>query len=308
MDRPDRQDRKVVPLDLARADQDAGGPVAAGKVLGTYLRRLRVDHGYLLKEVAPVIKASPAKVSRLERGESPAKRKDVLDLLEFYGVTDSEEREGIAGLLKQSGDRAWYHQFSDVMPGWLERLIGMEAAADEIRTYEMQYVPGLLQTPDYARAVVSLAFPDPSAFHIERRVELRLERQRLLQTAGAPRMVALLDEGVLMRPIGGATVMRGQLRHLQNLADTARGINIRIIPFTAAAGSTAPNAGVTYLKFPAGGPEEMVYLEQLHGARYLSSQREVEAYRQTFLLMAEAALDREGTLDRLQRAIDATRD
>ena len=295
---------RAIPLCLARDEGEAGGPAAAGKVLGAYLRRLRLEHGYTLKDVAPVIKGSQAKISRLERGESPAQPADVTKLLTFYGATDAEELDAIEGLLRQSRHQAWYHQFSDVVPGWLGRLIGLESAAELIHTYEMQYVPGLLQTSDYTRAVVQLAFPDPSALQVERRVELRIQRQQLLQQAEFPRMVALLDEGLLLRPIGGPAVLRGQLRHLYNLAENKDGLNIRVVPFGAAARGAAPGAAMTYLRFPRGGPEEMVYLEQLHGARYVSSPREVEAYRQTFLHLQDISTSRVKTLELLERAID----
>jgi transcriptional regulator with XRE-family HTH domain len=299
---------RSIPLSLARADGEAGGPAAAGKVLGTYLRRLRLQQGYTLKDVAPVIKGSLAKISRLERGESPAQPADVMKLLTFYGATDDEELNAIEGLLRQSSHQAWYHQFSDVVPGWLARLIGLESAADLILMYEMQYVPGLLQTSDYTRAVVQLAFPDPSALQVERRVELRLQRQQLLHQADMPRMVALLDEGLLMRPIGGPAVMRGQLRHLYNLAENKDGLNIRIVPFDAAARGAAPGAAMTYLRFPRGGPEEMVYLEQLHGARYVSAPREVEAYRQTFVHLQDISSTRVRTLELLDAAIGTFRE
>lgn len=292
-------------LSLAQSDGDSGGPAAAGTVLGTYLRRRRLELGYRLQDVAPVIDSSPAKISRLERGESPAKEGDVMRLLRHYGAKQSEVR-AIGELLRQASNDAWYHQFSDVVPGWLNRLIGMESAAETIHTYQMQYVPGLLQSPDYMRAVVRLAFPDPGALQVERRVELRLQRQQILHQAEPPRLIALLDEGLLRRPVGGAAVLRGQLRDLYNAAENRDGINIRIIPFGAE--GVAPGAAMTYLRFPAGGPEELVYLEQLHGARYVSAPAEVEAYRQTFIQLKDVSLSRTDTLACLEEAIKRLKD
>lgn len=292
-------------LSLTQAEGDSGGPAAAGTVLGTYLRRRRQELGYRLADVAPVIAGSPAKISRLERGESPAKESDVMRLLRHYGATPAEVR-AIGELLRQASSDAWYHQFSDVVPGWLNRLIGMESAAVAIHTYQMQYVPGLLQSADYMRAVVRLAFPDPGALQVERRVELRLQRQQILQQTDPPQMVALLDEGLLMRPVGGVSVLRGQLRDLYNFAENRDGINIRIIPFGAAA--VAPGAAMTYLRFPPGGPDELVYLEQLHGARYVSAPQEVEAYKQAFIHLKDIALTRTETLARLEDAINRLKD
>ncbi|MGW4904455.1 helix-turn-helix domain-containing protein [Streptomyces albidoflavus] len=294
-----------------RADDDATAPppsaVAAGRVVGAHLRRLRVENGYLLKDVAPIINASLAKMSRLERGMHPPREQDVAALLKFYDVPETE-RASIKELVRQSQSYDWWYQFSDVVSGWLERLISMESAATEIRTYEMHYVPGLLQTPAYARAVVSSAFPKRSTLEVEQRVTLRLERQRILQKSSSPAYAALIDEALLNRAIGSNAIFREQLQHLYDLsADKHNRINVRVIPFTAAMKGGAPNASITYIRCSRAGEDEIVYLEQLHGGQYVTGDK-VEAYRQTLLNLADAAESRIESLKILQDYIDKLAD
>ncbi|MEU6443191.1 helix-turn-helix transcriptional regulator [Streptomyces sp. NPDC047046] len=288
-----------------RADDTSAPPpsaVAAGRVVGAHLRRLRIENGYLLKDVASVINASVAKLSRLERGMHPPREQDVAALLKFYEVPWAE-RASIKALVRQSQSYDWWYQFSDVVSGWLERLISMESAAVEIRTYEMHYVPGLLQTPEYARAVVSSAFPERSPLEVERRVNLRQERQKILKSAAPPAFSALIDEALLNRAIGSRAIFRDQLQHLCDLsADRNNRINVRVIPFSAAMKGGAPNASLTYMRCSRVGEDEIVYLEQLHGGQYVTGEK-VEAYRQTLLNLAEAALDRMESLRILEKYI-----
>lgn len=295
-----RSDSTQMPV--APLPDQAAQPAAAAKLLGAHLRQLRKDNHLKIKDVAPVIRGSISKISRLERGESPPKERDVLDLIGRYGVQDPEQVEEIRELLREALESAWFHTYSDVMPGWLKRLIGMESSATKIYTYEDHLVPGLLQTPEYARAVVASGLPMAAEEEIRRRVELRMRRQELLRTVHCPVVVALLDEGILYRPIGGARVMRGQLEHLYR-ASALDGINIRIVEFGPGAHIT-PSSPVTHLTFPAHGPAEMIYLEQLDSATYLSKEAEVAQYRLVLDSLSKAAASRTRTLRLLEQAID----
>ncbi|MDN3058972.1 helix-turn-helix transcriptional regulator [Streptomyces sp. SRF1] len=295
-DRPHRSlTARALPL-----PQQGGKPVAAGKVLGAYLRRLRREQGLRLGDAAPVIRASVSKISRMERGESPPRERDVLDLVDHYGVHDPRQLEAVRELLKQATAKAWYDEYADVTPDWLKRLIGLEDSAVEIRTYEVNVVPGLLQTPAYAKAVVATD-PHAGEMEIQRRVELRMARQRLLEGPGRPRLIALLDETVLRRPVGSAQIMVEQLEHLLQAAEQG-GTIIRVVQFMKGA-KIAPAAPVTYLKFAPGGPAELIYLEHAASAMYISSKSGVESYRYVLSELWGAAASRKESMRLLRSAI-----
>lgn len=156
-----------------------GGPTVLRIVLGTQLRRLREARGITREAAGDAIRGSHAKISRLELGRVGYKDRDVADLLTLYGVHDESERADFLALARQASTPGWWQRFGDVLPPWFETLLGLEEAASVIRTYEVQFVPGLLQTEDYARAVTRLGHPRASAVEIERRVALRMERQKL---------------------------------------------------------------------------------------------------------------------------------
>lgn len=278
----------------------ASNPVAALTVLGAYLRHLRTQQGLTIKQVSPKIHASISKISRIESGEHSVKDRDVFNLLSFYKVTDPEHLQGIRDLLEVSRCNPWWHEFSDVMPGWFRRLIGLEACAQHIRTYEWEYVPGLLQTEAYARAIVTRGLPaDASAYEVDQRVRLRLTRQRLLACEGRFDVLALMDESVLWRPYGGPAVMCEQLEHLRNLARRG-GINLRFIPCEACVTSAS---SLTYLVFAHGGLQDLIYLEAPDHARYLSKPEEVQSYKSQIVRLQQAAASRGESLKLLEAAI-----
>jgi len=179
------------------------GSAALRIALGTQLRRLREASGVTSVEAAEAIRATPSKISRLERGRTAAKQRDVADLLSLYGVTDQAEREELLEAVRQASAPGWWQQYSDVLPRWFESYIGLEKAASVIRSYEVQFVQGLLQTEDYARAVILIGNAHASAGEIDRRVSLRMGRQDLLTQLGAPELWVVLDEAVLHRSPGG---------------------------------------------------------------------------------------------------------
>lgn len=295
-DDPDRSlTAEVLPL-----PHQGEKPAAAGKVLGAYLRRLRTEQGLTMRDAAPVIRASVSKISRMERGESPPREQDVLDLIDHYGVTDPWQVKAIRELLKQVTGKAWYDAYADVTPDWLKRLIGLEDSAVEIRTYEVNVVPGLLQTPAYAKAVVASG-PYATETEISRRVELRMARQKLLEGPDRPQVIALLDEAVLRRPVGSADIMVEQLKRLLDAAHS--GITIRVVQFMKGA-KIAPSTPVTYLKFAPGGPAELIYLEHAASATYITSTSGVDSYRYVLSELWGAAASRKESIELLQEAIE----
>lgn len=278
------------------------GSGAAAKVLGTHLRRLRHDRGLTLRDAAPTIGASVAKVSRLERGESPPTWQDVAGLADLYGVSTGPEYEELCELLRRVLEPAWWEAYSDVMPSWLKRLASLEDAATGVWTWHTMIIPGLLQTPAYARAIIRAGLPLSSSVEIERRVELRVMRQKVLTKPSPPRLLALLDEGALHRPVGGYEVLLEQLEWLREL-DAVPGINIRIVTFAQSVEHPIAPTPVTHLRFATGGAPEVAYLEQADGATYVNDTQGLQTYRHLIEELALAAQRRKASLRLLDRAI-----
>jgi transcriptional regulator with XRE-family HTH domain len=252
------------------------GPTALRIALGTHLRRLREDSQITSAEAAEAIRATPSKISRLERGRTTAKQRDVADLLTLYGVTDQAEREELLELVRQASAPGWWQQYDDVLPRWFESYIGLEKAASIIRNYEVQFIQGLLQTEDYARAVILISNAHAPAEEIDRRVSLRMRRQELLTQPGAPEFWAVLDEAALRRSPGGAKVMRAQLEHLLQVTELPN-VTLQIAPFDAGPHAAA-GGPFSILRFPEPDLPDVVYLEQLNSAIYLDQPDDVINY------------------------------
>jgi transcriptional regulator with XRE-family HTH domain len=253
-----------------------GGPTALRILLGAQLRRLREAQGITLEEAGKVIRASGSKLSRLETGRVSFKDRDIADLLTFYGVTDEQQRDALRELARSANARGWWHDYSDVLPSWFEAYVGLEEAATSIRAYEIQFVPGLLQTEDYARAVTLLGHHGAPAEEIDQRVRLRMARQALLAEPGPVHLWAVLDEAVLRRPAGRPGVMRRQLQHLLEAADRPN-VTIQVVPFRAGAHAAAGGA-FSILRFAERDLPDVVYLEQLTSALYLDKRETVDHY------------------------------
>jgi transcriptional regulator with XRE-family HTH domain len=185
-----------------------GGPTALRIMLGAQLRRLREGKRITLEDAGYAIRASGSKMSRLETGRVGFKSRDITDLLTLYGVTDAQEREALLDLARQASAMGWWHDYADVMPAWFEPYVGLEEAASSIRCFEMQFIPDLLQTADYARAIAMLGHPGGSDDEIERRVSLRMARQAVITRPAPAHLWMVLDEAALRRPVGGPVVMR----------------------------------------------------------------------------------------------------
>jgi transcriptional regulator with XRE-family HTH domain len=252
----------------------ADSPTVLRIGLGAQLRELRERRGMTREAAGDAIRASPAKISRIELGRVGFKERDVADLLTLYGIVDPDERTQFLALAQRANAPGWWHNYADLLPSWFETFLGLEQASSVIRTYECQFVPGLLQTPDYARAVTRLGYDD--AAEVERRVALRMRRQAVLDAAGAPTLWAVIDESALRRPLAGPDLCRAQLTHL--IAQTERpNVRIQIAPF-AGGGHPAAGGGFTILRFAAPDLPDIVYLEQLTSALYLDKRADVDHY------------------------------
>jgi transcriptional regulator with XRE-family HTH domain len=259
----------------ASGDEQGTGPTVRRMILGTQLRRLRERAGLTRTEAGDSIRASDSKISRLELGRVGFKERDVTDLLTLYGVTDAEERGQLLQLAKQTNLPGWWHRYNDLMPKWFEDFVGLEEAANRIRVYELQFVPGLLQTEDYARALASHGDPKMVTDAVERRVALRMRRQKLLVGPEAPRLWAVIDESVLYRPIGGPRVLKAQIDRLLELTALSH-IALQVVPYSVS-GYHAEGA-FTLLSFAEPELPNIAYIEHLSGALYLEKLDEIETY------------------------------
>jgi transcriptional regulator with XRE-family HTH domain len=279
----------------------AGAPTALRIMLGAQLRRLRETKRITLEDAGYVIRASGSKMSRLETGRVGFKSRDIADLLTFYGVTDDRERETLQELARQASARGWWHDYADIMPAWFEPYVGLEEAASSIRCYEIQFVPGLLQTPDYARAVTAVGFPAGSADEIERRVSLRMARQAVLSRPTRPHLWLVLDEAALRRPVGRPDVMRGQLRYLLDVGARPN-VSLQIIPLARGAHAAA-GGPFSILRFGEPDLPDVVYLEQLTSALYLDKRETVDHYLAVMERLCVEALPTPGSLEMLQKML-----
>ncbi|WP_344470737.1 helix-turn-helix transcriptional regulator [Nonomuraea monospora] len=270
-------------------------------LLGTQLRRLRTEKGISREDAGYSIRASHAKISRLELGQVSFKQRDVADLLTLYGVTDPEEREPLLALAKQANAPGWWHKYGDLLPAWFEVYIGLEGAAAGIRTYENQFVPGLLQTPAYARAVIELAHEKASQDELERRVALRMTRQKRLESGLT--LWAVIDEAVVRRTLGGSEIMREQIAHLLEVT-AERNITVQIMPFDRG-GHAAAGGPFSILRFPERELPDVVYMEQLTSALYLDKAVDSDHYMEVMDRLSIQAEEPKATRRFLERLISA---
>jgi transcriptional regulator with XRE-family HTH domain len=261
----------------APQDESPGaGPIVTRIVLGGQLRRLREARGISREEAGFAIRGSESKISRMELGRVGFKERDVLDLLTLYGVADERERDEALALTREANTPAWFHRYSDLLQSPFQNYLGVEGAAVLIRTYEVQFVPGLLQTEAYARAVIRSGFSTADTAEIERRVTLRMDRQKLLRRPDPPQLWAVVDEAALRRPIGGVTVMRAQIETLIEAIKLPH-VRLQVIPFDVGAHAAAGGA-FSILRFEDEDLADVVFIDLLSGGIYLEKPEEVDLY------------------------------
>ncbi|HZN18514.1 MAG TPA: DUF5753 domain-containing protein, partial [Micromonosporaceae bacterium] len=236
------------------------------------------------------------------------KERDIADLLTLYGVKDEHTRTDLLTLATQANTPGWWHRYGSVLPAWFQAYIGLETAATLIRTYEVKFIPGLLQTEDYARAVILLGHSSSSPTDIEHRVQLRMQRQRSVfeHPGGSPRVWAVVDEAALRRPVGGPKVMRAQLQRLIE-ATAQPDIRLQVIPFSAG-GYAAAGGPFTIMRFPDQEIPDVVYLELLTNALYLEKPEDTVEYALTMnelCIEAETPARTRKILERALRDLDS---
>ncbi len=257
-------------------DSPVAGPTVTRMLLGAQLRRLREANGTSREAAGYVIRGSESKISRMELGRVGFKERDVVDLLTLYGVTDERERAELLSLARSANRAGWWYRYNSVLPAWFQSYLGLEAAAVLIRNYEVQFVPGLLQTEAYARAVIMLGHGGADPAEIERRVNLRMARQRILTRADPSQLWTVVDEAALRRPIGGPAVMRAQIDALIE-ATTLASVRLQVIPFDVG-GHAAAGGAFTILRFPEQDLPDVVYIVQLTSAFFIDKPEDVDQY------------------------------
>jgi len=268
---------------------DISGPTVPRMILGHQLHRYREAAGISPDRAGYEIRASRSKISRMENGRVGFKERDVADLLDLYGVTENETRAVLMTLARQANAPGWWSKYGgDIMTDWFEEYLGLEAAAAVIRAFELQFVHGLFQTEAYARAVTLLGNTSAPAEEVDRRVSLRLKRQDLLTGPRPPQVWAVLDEGALRRPVGGRSVMRGQLKRLIEAAGQ-REVTIQVVPFDRG-GHAAAGGSFTVLRFVDEDVPDVVYIEQLTSALYLDKREDVDHYLEVLNRLSTEAL------------------
>ena len=267
-----------------------GSPTVLRMILGRQLQALREKAGMSYEQAAAAIVSSPYTVRRMERAEGGLKPLTVRSLLMAYGITDPHEIDTFLALARDASKPGWWHSSDDVLPSWFRTFIGLEEAATLIRGYDPHSIPGLLQTPDYARASVRTGFPDASDDEAGRRVDLRLARQHILARPDPPRLWLIIDETALRRPAAttGPVVMRAQLDTLIQAASRP-GITIQVLPFTAGL-HPAMYGPFRIFRFEAHQQPDIVYSESMTSAHYIDKPDETAAYAQALdRISAQAA-------------------
>jgi transcriptional regulator with XRE-family HTH domain len=279
-------------------------PPAPRLLVGVLLRRLREARGFSRAEAGKAIGASASKLSRLEGTRTALKSRDVAELLTLYGVTDEAHRRAVLRLVQQTTMPSWWTRNPDVIPGWFEPYLGLELTARVIRVYTDQFIPDLLRTEDYARAVTWLSHYDDTEDQIHRRVRLVMHRQHILTRPDPPQLWAVIDETALRRPVGGAATHRAQLRHLIELTELPH-VTVQVLPVHIA-GHIAAGGPITVLRFPEDDLNDVVYLEQLTNAVYLDQPADVDHYWDIMNRLSVRAEPAAATTALLHRALGET--
>lgn len=279
------------------------GPVVTRRRLGGELKRLRVGAGMLLEEVALKLECSSSKISRLENGKGIPRYRDVRDMLDAYGVRDGDLRERLLEWSRTGQQSMWWSEYAAVLPPGMSTYIELEWDASRVQAYEAHIPHGLLQTRDYAHAVLETAWgPTHTAAEIERLVDVRVRRKEALAAGHGLTFLCVLDESALYRVVGSTDVLRGQLRHLMSVAETPN-VELRILPFAAGLVVGASQGSFAELEFNGAIDQGLVYVERPNSlSEFLSDRADVTAYRDRYSALLAASLPQDESMPLLARA------
>lgn len=267
---------------------NGSSPTVRRRRLGAELRRRREAAGLKIEEVAEQVEWSESKISRVETGRVGVHPTSVRDMLDLYGVTDEDEREALMNLAREARKRGWWSTYADATPTWFRTFLGLESDAAEIQTYQSLFIPGLLQTEAYARALTRANQVEDPPEEVERATAVRMERQAVLTKPGAPRFWVAVDEAALHRPVGGPEVMRDQLHRLLEVGDLPN-VTFQVVPYSAGA-YPAMASSFTIFSFLEASDADVVYLEHQRGSVYLEKPEDISWYTLAFNHLRVAAL------------------
>lgn len=284
---------------MARVDSKHG-PTLRAQWLGQQLRELREAHKLTLKDAGDYVQRDPATVSRMESGIVPARTPDVLAFMNLYRVDDPRHRQALEDLSRDVWQKGWWDGYVEYVAGTLVDLSWLESRAREIHSFDALVLPGLLQTEDYARATIQAADADAPPEQIERWVEFRAARQHVLTRDDAPRVSAIVDEGLLRRPVGGQEVMRAQLASLFDLMGRPH-VELRVLPYDVGA-HPSPEGCFRLLSMPEPYPD-VAHMDTAGGALYVESDR-VTRLASAYDRMSKLTLDADRTAATISTAME----
>lgn len=271
--------------------RQAHSPTVRRRRLAAELRRIREERGLTIDQAARQLDWHATKLSRFETGRRAVQPSDVRALLTIYEV-GPDEREALLTLARQARQRGWWHAHGQAVPEWFEVYVGLESEASALHLYEAEFIPGLLQTEDYIRAVHRAAQIRAAEEEIAQRVAVRVARQKLLADDEPPHLWVIINEAAIRRPVGGARIMRAQLERLLQAAELPY-VTLQVLPFSVGA-HPAMGGGFHVLRFGSN-DQDVVYIEYPTGTIYLEKQAEVERYTLIFDYLRAAALPTEAS-------------
>jgi transcriptional regulator with XRE-family HTH domain len=281
----------------------SSGPTVRRRQLMVELKRLREAAGLSQEAVADQLDWHPTKLMRIETGRTAPHPNDVRLMVEVYGMTDRDQVQALVKLARDARQRGWWYSYRDILLNRYDFFIGLESEAASIRWYELAMIPGLLQTEDYAQALIRGGPQELGPEDVERRVEVRMTRQHLLARENRPHIWAILDESVVRRVVGGSAVMHAQVKHLIAVAEQGR-TTIQIVPYGA-----GPHPGLAgpfiILGFDEPSEPDVVYLETVGGNLYVDKSEEVRLFATAFDHLRAVALSPDDTRAMLRAAADA---
>ncbi|WP_156216088.1 helix-turn-helix domain-containing protein [Actinomadura litoris] len=284
-------------MEVVQVQEASTGSTVPRRQLGRYLRELRTKARLTVQAAAMALEWSEAKMWRIETGQTSLRSHDVETMCRVYGAPDGL-KEALMGLAKETKGKGWWHAYGDVIPGGFDLYIGLEEAAATLEEYSPELIPGLLQTKDYHRALLRKSRPDLQAEEIERRVQLRVQRQILVtRSLDPPVLRTVLNEAVVRRPVGGPSVMAAQVDRLVEVSALPN-VSLRVLPYTAGEHQGLNTGPFILMRFPVRGDGRsheppVVYVQGFTGALYLDKPHEIHRYAEAFAEIWDDALHEE---------------
>lgn len=277
-------------------------PTARRRRLAAAMRQMREARQLSCADAGKAVGWSESKISRIETGRVAVRQPDLERLLDLYGV-GGEERTALLTLGRQATHRGWWHSYADALPAYFEEYVGLEDGAKSLSTYQNQLVHGLMQTPDYAAAVLRAAQPAATSDEVERQLAARTTRQALLTAASPLQVWAIFDEAVLRRLVGGPAVMNAQLKRIQDITALPN-VTLQVLPFDSGAHASM-GTSFELLQFPEPGDTAIVYIEDQTSSQYLEAAADIERYTLVFDHLRASALSPQHSAEFIGQVADS---